>query len=417
MNVIVVAAGLAASWLSVEFLPLPFIWVFAGWFAFCVTIVRRSPGTVARIVGINLAAVLFVLLAGELLYVVKAEPWKPQETGSPAAAASAVEGRDPAEPRAGEGWSVASTGPVQYRPSRSRYIQDHEHLGYAPLPDNRVEARRYDGDRLLYDVVYDIDSQGLRRAPEWAGADDADCVLFFGGSFTIGEGVNGEETMSYIVDIRTGERYRTYNFGFHGYGPHQMLSALEHGIVEDVIECRPKYVFYQAIRAHVNRSAGLSSHDRHGPRYRLQADGTVRFDGRFDDESVGADEISAGRSPIYRWLSRSFLVAEMHRLTVIYSEQTDLLASIVHASRDLVESRWPGSEFHVILWDERIQWKLQMLEKALAERDLSIHRVGEIISDYFDDKNKYRIHEDDHHPNALAHARIADYLMSEVLAR
>jgi len=416
MFVIVAAVGLAASWLAVEFLPLPFVWIFAGWFVFFIRIVRRSSGTASRIIGINVAAVLFVFLAGELLYVVKAKPWKQPETETQATAVPASEARDPAEPRAGEGWSVATAGPVQYRPSLGRYIQDHEYLGYAPLPDNRVEARRYGGDQLLYEVVYDIDSQGLRRAPEWTGADDADCVLFFGGSFTIGEGVKGEETMAHRVDVRTGERYRAYNFGFHGYGPHQMLSALEHGIVEDTIDCRPKYVFYQAIRAHVNRSAGLSGHDRHGPRYRLQADGSVRFDGRFDAEPVRAEEASDTRSPAWRRLSRSFLVAEMHRLTVVYSAQTDLLAAIADAARERVETRWPGSEFHVILWNERIQWKSQMLEKALVARNLSIHRVGEIIADYFDDKNKYRIHEDDHHPNALAHERIADYIVRDVLA-
>lgn len=416
MLFVVVAVGLAASWLAVEFLPLPFVWVFAGWFAFFVRIARRSSATAPRIIGINVAAVLFVFLAGELLYVVKAKPWKQPDAEPPAAAAPVAEAHDPAEPRAGEGWSVATTGPVQYRPSRGRYIQDHEHLGYAPLPDNRVEARRYDGDTLLYEVVYDIDSRGLRRGAAWTGADDAACVLFFGGSFTIGEGVRGDETMAYIADARTGERYRAYNFGFHGYGPHQMLSAIEHGIVEDTIECQPKHVFYQAIRAHVNRSSGLSGHDRHGPRYRLQADGTVRFDGRFDDEPSGAEELTPDRSPVWRRFSKSFLFAEMHRLTVVYSQQTALLAAIVDASRERVETRWPGSEFHVILWNERIQWKSQMLEKALVARNLSIHRVSEIIPDYFDDKNKYRIHEDDHHPNALAHERIADYIVREVLA-
>jgi hypothetical protein len=74
---------------------------------------------------------------------------------------------------------------------------------------------------LIYDVTYTIDADGLRIA---AGLDenphDNRCMLFFGCSFTFGEGVDDHEAMPYVAG--TLANLRAYNFGFPGYGPHQM---------------------------------------------------------------------------------------------------------------------------------------------------------------------------------------------------
>lgn len=48
-------------------------------------------------------------------------------------------------------------------------------------------------------------------------------------------------------------------FGFHGYGPHQMLSALESGLARSIADCDTRHVIYLALVEHVQRSAGLPS--------------------------------------------------------------------------------------------------------------------------------------------------------------
>ena len=64
-----------------------------------------------------------------------------------------------------------------------------------------------------------------------------------------------------------------------------MLSALEQGMVERIVECRPKIAIYQVPRTHVLRSAGIIKWDKHGLEYILLSDGTVKFDGHFVNES------------------------------------------------------------------------------------------------------------------------------------
>ena len=50
-----------------------------------------------------------------------------------------------------------------------------------------------------------------------------------------GAGLNDTEAMPYQVGLKTNGDYRIYNFGVNAYGPHHMLSALEHGYVENIL--------------------------------------------------------------------------------------------------------------------------------------------------------------------------------------
>lgn len=404
--VLVIAAGIAASLFAFEFLPIPFLWIFIGWTVALFMLSTRTGSTALRIVSINLAAILFVFSIGEIVYLIRAEPSDQvdSETGAGGQEQSQV------------AWSVAK-GVVQYTPSREAYVEYHDYLGYAPLPNNEVIGRRYEGEEIVYDVVYSLDENGLRRTPFFDRQGDVDCILFFGGSFTIGEGVKGEEVAPYLVGIDTSDRYRVYNFGFHGYGPHQMLSALEHGLIDDVIDCKPKYIFFQAIRHHIKRVAGIASHDTHGPRYRLRTSGELIFDGNFDGPSNAPEDAIIRRSEAYGVLSKSFLLKEMHRISVIYTENITLLTAIVEASRQWVEDRWPDSEFHVILWNERFQPKTKQLEWVLAEQGFQLHLVGDILPGYLGNKERYWVHENDHHPNTEAHRLLADYLVNEVVGK
>jgi len=223
--------------------------------------------------------------------------------------------------------------------------------------------------------------------------------------------------MPYVVGAKTEGRYRVLNFGFHAYGPHQMLAALEYGIVDEIATCEPRYVFYQAIVAHITRAAGVSSSDRHGPRYRRLRTGELFYDGQFDDEESRVPaELAPRRSALYHGvISKSFLVKEIHRGTVIFSGNLELLVAIVDRSRRLIERRWPEAEFHVILWNERFEIRNLRLGRALSGEGFRVHRISDILPGYLADRDRYRLGMGDRHPNALAHAMIADYIVGEVL--
>jgi hypothetical protein len=70
-------------------------------------------------------------------------------------------------------------------------------LGVRPKPDFKTTAKGYIRGKEIYDVTYTFDEAGLRIAPPEAPGTPDDCVLFFGDSYTLGEGVDDDETMPY----------------------------------------------------------------------------------------------------------------------------------------------------------------------------------------------------------------------------
>jgi hypothetical protein len=105
-------------------------------------------------------------------------------------------------------------------------------LGYvAPASTKRI-ARKVNGrtGEVIYEHQVTIGENGLRTTLPFNRL-SKEAILFFGGSFTYGEGVGDDETLPAQVGKITKGRYRVYNFGLHGYGPQHMLAAVEHGLV------------------------------------------------------------------------------------------------------------------------------------------------------------------------------------------
>ncbi len=116
-------------------------------------------------------------------------------------------------------------------------------LGYAPNRNTHVTAKKYYGHKVLYDVIYSIDEQGLRIAPPRDQTSISACIVFFGDSVTFGEGVKNDQNFPYLVGVKTNGRFAICNFAFSGYGPHQMLANLQSGF-DQRINCKPTHFFY-----------------------------------------------------------------------------------------------------------------------------------------------------------------------------
>ena len=101
------------------------------------------------------------------------------------------------------------------------------------------------------------------------------------------------------LDFSTYGDYATYNFAVHGYGTHQMLAAIENGLVASSVKEDVRYVFYQAIYPeHLYRLAGLRSWGEHGPKYILDSHRQPLYVGHFDDDMC--------QRWICRWIHRQF---------------------------------------------------------------------------------------------------------------
>ncbi|UCF64817.1 MAG: hypothetical protein JSW33_03000, partial [bacterium] len=286
--------------------------------------------------------------------------------------------------------------------------------GYAPGKGKATTSNKFLGEKEIYNVTYTIDSNGLRVAPPYKNKENSECILFFGGSVTFGEGLNDNETVPYRVGIKTRGEFRIYNFSFHGYGPHQMLAAIEHDMVDTIIKCKPEYAIYQAIVNHVDRSAGLSSWDRHGPRYILQSDGSVKNKGHFND-----DKIDGGiGQKIRNEMEKSLLYKKYFDGNEAVSRaHIELFVAIIDKSRRLLEERYPGLKFHMILWD-RPERNRKLIIDLLNEKDVPLHLIEEILPHYPENRSMYEISPPyDTHPNAHANERIADYIITHILKK
>ena len=288
------------------------------------------------------------------------------------------------------------------------YYIDHTELGYGPRPGGRYRANKWVGNVSVYDVTYSINEAGLRIVPSQPDRAPR-TAAFFGGSITFGEGLEDEQSMPNQFAAQAGGRYRVYNFGFHGYGPHQMLRALETDFVEIAVGPRLDLVVYQGIETHIARSTGQASWDLSGPKYTVNGQGFATHDGSF-------------HGPVYRWVSRFFkdwaLFRVIERKTLVsgrvFDQDFDTYVSILKSARKLANERF-GAEFLVLFWDKGsgAQYVQRILD-GLADANFRVIRISEIIPDIASGNSRYVLSANDPHPSAVVNRLIGSYLAKTV---
>jgi len=375
-----------ASLAALEYSTIPYLWIFLSCSA--ALFAQAAIGTRSRALYVNLGFV-FIPLAAFEYYL-----W---ESGIGAFVAHRVD----------EG-------------TLEQIFMPDNLLGWAPKRGVAARQKRSFEGEVLYDVTYTIQPNGLRTSSPSEHRSDLsqECILFFGGSFMFGQGLEDSETLPFLINVASENHYSTYNFGVMGYGAHQMLSALQHDTVKNIVGCDPSritHVFYQGIPDHVRRSAGRPWWSRRGPRYIMTDDDSVELVGRFED--IVGDEswwelirTQIGRSRIYNAIYNS------KYLSNYASSSIELYVGIVQQARELVRSSYPKSEFHVLWWDSD-DIENSMIIGGLKQRGIDVRLMSEILPHYQpgDLNTIYHLHERDNHPNALANELIARYLLREVL--
>ena len=300
-------------------------------------------------------------------------------------------------------WMADTLRPkAAWRYSESFIVRDDE-LGYAPVKSKRVFAELSVKGRHIYSATYTFDQDGHRLTP--GGIQSKDCVLFFGDSYTFGEGVEDSQTMPWMVGAESG--YSVINFGFGGYGPHQMLAKLEANRLHQTIRCRPQAVVYQAIGEHPGRASGYSPWDRHGPKYVLTGHGLVQGD-HFDDHF---QELAMMQ------LTKSFLFQQfVFFAPPLVRHRTELFIEIVDAARRQASEQFPDAAFEVIFWNARDRLSVAVAQ-ALRARRIRTRLVSDILPGYPDDASLYEHSPYDRHPNPMAHQLIAGDVMRTLLHR
>lgn len=275
--------------------------------------------------------------------------------------------------------------------------------GWSRLAPNRVtRLQRFQGNRELFDVRATSTADGLRITPRAGKARQS--IVFLGCSYTFGHGINDEQTFAYLTGERLRDSYATYNFGFSGDGPNNFLNRIRDGDFERVVKQPPKLFILSTMQDHVRRVAGwrLDSYRNRDPMYKLDAQGKLFLAGRFSERG------EAERRAL--WFSEI--------LPIFYpgKKDLDLYTELLKATREEIARRYPDARFVVVYWPvpHKVGRAIHAhIEEALLGSGLEVHTSSEFLSG---DPWQYVIDRDDIHPNALAHKRMADYVVDRLLS-
>ncbi len=225
--------------------------------------------------------------------------------------------------------------------------EDHPLLGYRPIAGMAMDARKDRPGEVAYACRYTIDTANRRVTPVSATAGRDRFALFFGGSFTFGEGVEDNETLPAQFG-RHATGYRPYNYGYVGYGPQNLYMHLQRPeLAEEITESSGVAVFTY-IDDHMKRAVGAmrttTGWGRRLPYLQLEPDG-LRFHGTFEQGRPGLQRF-------YELLSWSpalrYLRVDTPRCDA--PKDYDLVTAIFRASHARLQVLFPDAELYVLMY-------------------------------------------------------------------
>lgn len=275
------------------------------------------------------------------------------------------------------------------------------------LPNVHTRNIKGIGLKKLWEVEYEADEFGRRKTPVDNRQSRTRFAIFFGCSFTIGEGVADNETLPARFAHYASE-YMPYNYGFFGYGPQQMLLRLQTGQLAREIEETGGIGVYTLIDDHIRRATGsmrvFEGWARKFP-YFDYVGGRLMYCGCFD---TGRPI----RSRIYDCLAEEgvFDYYQLDWPLGIRERDLRLTADIIASSSNLFKKTFPGSEFCVIFYP-RTPWQYQEeLEKLLEKQGVNCLDYH----DLFENVPIELVEYPDTHPRASAYERVARRLAKDV---
>lgn len=308
--------------------------------------------------------------------------------------------------------------------SQSYITTVFDKLGYQPIANSIINQKNTKKGKLIFDTNYTINHNNLRITGVTDYKSNAQSVLFMGCSFTYGVGLQDQQSLPYVFNQKTANKFNVYNFGFSNYGPHQMLAILENDIEKkSLINNKVKYVFYTAILDHINRAASALK-----PKYVLNDENKLVFIENYQIETKkkSSSEIflehlaNHSKSQIVNVII-SKIYPETQPIYQINDRDRELFLQIVKKSQDLVNKKY-HAKFTVILWDlikdddnliAENEYNLKYVTDGFKKLGINYILISDILSDYKEDSKKYTI-SGNGHPSALANEKIADYLIKYI---
>ena len=295
-------------------------------------------------------------------------------------------------------------------PVTTRHDPEFQHpdelLGYTGIPGTETRAFKQQGEKTIYDVTYSLDESGRRVTPGVHSTSSDSYVMFFGGSFTFGEGLENDETMPAWLGHYSSS-LTPYNYGHPGYGPQHVLTLLQSNDIREQVPESNGILIYPLISAHVQRAIGsmivYSTWGYSMPHYYLGTDGSLQRDGNF---TTGRPL----RSMFYSLLGKSQLFKYLGLDLPFNADEQDyrLTAAIIGAAKSAYMEKFGNDNFYVLIWPGATNGKqlIPYLEKQ-----------GVRYLDYYSRINfgeqKYQI-QGDGHPSSSAQQALAQLIVEDI---
>lgn len=308
---------------------------------------------------------------------------------------------------------LASAGMEKEQPLYPRgFSTSRPILGWGPAAPGVYHSRRLGpGGSVIYDVDYTIDDHLLRRT---LSGPAGPAVAFFGNSMTFGQGLANSETLPQAYADLTGRRTRVLNLGFSGYGPQQMLRALETGLFDPLLADAKVFVFETAAW-HSTRASCRDSFMARAPRYALR-----------DGEPVFAGACTEGLNRILQDIFVSSATFRRFMLPVVDSVEpadVEIYLAELRRSAELIKQKYGGRLIVLYLSQSAAYLAKSGLTDAMIKQRLRQSGV-ELIDATLSPKDfpagtLFRIPGDDH-PTAIANraraAMLKNYLAAPIAA-
>ena len=311
----------------------------------------------------------------------------------------------------------AASAPAQRVWHEGDYAQDFfrpdDLLGYTVRPNAQIRSikKQAEGDAtptIMYDVVYSIDESHRRITPVDNPQQRDKFLLFFGDSFTFGEGVADDETLPAHVG-KSAPQYRPYNYGLSGYGPQQMLARLQSDNLRHEIPEKEGIAIYTFIDGHVERALGsMYVYNAWGdqmPYYALDWQGNLVRRGNF---TTGRPLVST----LYSLLGQSE-IARYYNVNIppkLRDRHYAFAARVIAEARDTFKAKYHSDNFYILIYPDEGDYF----------EDLQSHfeTFGLRILNY-DERMKLNPDEGlaipgDGHPTGRAHQIVAGWVVEDL---
>ena len=253
-------------------------------------------------------------------------------------------------------------------------------LGWKPEADSvSSKIEKLDG-KIVASATYSIDRYSRRITPGQKYGRRARPLLFFGCSFTFGQGVNDDQTLPYYV-AQLAPDYRVYNYGFEGYGTQNMLARLkETDIGSEIGEKGKPVAVYVFIEDHVRRAIGQMSWTGAGAGTELLP---YYFARGGAEDLARQGSFKTGRpfaTALFKLFAKSSLVRHFNIDYPPRATDADigLVARMIEESRESFKAKFGSDEFYVLFFPENYGdyvARLIPFLKAAGVRYLDYHKL------------------------------------------